>query len=325
MTEPNSHTEKPEDEPIYDDELLRRGLRCDRCQYKMLKICSDNKDTTTWNEWREQHPEKEILLEGADLENAHLNGANLENAHLKNANIINAHLEGATLTGASLHHAQFMGAIVDISTSMWKVKVDRWRVPGEGGFKNQPYTDFSGVALQNIIVDPSTKQLIEYNVRRKYWYKWMTEKNWYEVFRSEEDREERSLPGKWARWLMVRPFLWTTDYGLLTGRIIITLFGLAFGFALVYWLWPSCLMVNCTIRDIGFWHALYFSVVTMTTLGFGDMYANAQSIWGHILLTIQVILGYVLLGALITRFAVLFTAGGPAGKFADEEKEDDGK
>ena len=64
---------------------------------------------------------------------------------------------------------------------------------------------------------------------------------------------------------------------------------------------------------------IYFSVVTMTTLGFGDMYANAQSIWGHLLLTIQVILGYVLLGALVTRFAVLFTAGGPAGKFSNEQ------
>jgi hypothetical protein len=34
---------------------------------------------------------------------------------------------------------------------------------------------------------------------------------------------------------------------------------------------------------------------------------------------LQVILGYVLLGALVTRFAVLFTAGGPAGRFADEK------
>ena len=67
----------------------------------------------------------------------------------------------------------------------------------------------------------------------------------------------------------------------------------------------------------------------MTILGLGDMYANAHSLirglFGHALLAFQVILGYVLLGALITRFAVLFTAGGPAGKFADEEKEDDGK
>jgi hypothetical protein len=66
--------------------------------------------------------------------------------------------------------------------------------------------------------------------------------------------------------------------------------------------------------------AVYFSVVTMTTLGFGDMHANCQSFWGHLLLTAQVILGYVLLGALVTRFAVLFTAGGPAGRFADDER-----
>jgi hypothetical protein len=65
--------------------------------------------------------------------------------------------------------------------------------------------------------------------------------------------------------------------------------------------------------------AVYFSVVTMTTLGFGDLYANPLRIAGHILLAIQVILGYVLLGALITRFAVLFTAGGPAGKFAKKK------
>ena len=57
----------------------------------------------------------------------------------------------------------------------------------------------------------------------------------------------------------------------------------------------------------------------MTTLGFGDIAANPDSWTGQTLLMIQVILGYVLLGALVTRFAVLFTAGGPAGKFADEK------
>ena len=36
------------------------------------------------------------------------------------------------------------------------------------------------------------------------------------------------------------------------------------------------------------------------------------------LLMAQVLLGYVLLAALVTRFAVLFTAGGPAGDFSDE-------
>ena len=50
------------------------------------------------------------------------------------------------------------------------------------------------------------------------------------------------------------------------------------------------------------------------TLGFGDMYANKGSIAGHVILAVEVILGYVLLGALVSRFAVLFTAGGSAGQ-----------
>ena len=79
-------------------------------------------------------------------------------------------------------------------------------------------------------------------------------------------------------------------------------------------------MVNREVGDIrGLWHAFYFSVVTMTTLGFGDIAANPDSWAGQTLLMAQVILGYVLLGALVTGFAVLFTAGGPAGKFADEQ------
>jgi hypothetical protein len=36
---------------------------------------------------------------------------------------------------------------------------------------------------------------------------------------------------------------------------------------------------------------------------------------------VQVILVYALLGTLVTRFAVLFMAGGPAGKFANEQED----
>jgi len=42
----------------------------------------------------------------------------------------------------------------------------------------------------------------------------------------------------------------------------------------------------------------------------------------HKILALQVISGYTLLRALVTRFAVLFTAGGPAGEFADEKEEE---
>ncbi|MCP4967443.1 MAG: two pore domain potassium channel family protein, partial [bacterium] len=47
--------------------------------------------------------------------------------------------------------------------------------------------------------------------------------------------------------------------------------------------------------------AVYFSVVTLTTLGFGDIHAGN---WvGSIVVMFEVILGYVMLGLLISILA----------------------
>ena len=79
---------------------------------------------------------------------------------------------------------------------------------------------------------------------------------------------------------------------------------------------------NPTLSRLTFFRALYFSIVTTTTLGFGDIYAQPGSIWGHILLSFQVILGYVILGALVTCLGILYNSDGPAGKYADEIERD---
>ena len=56
--------------------------------------------------------------------------------------------------------------------------------------------------------------------------------------------------------------------------------------------------------------SIYFSIVTMTTLGFGDITVNPASYIGHVIVSIQVILGYIGLGALITRIGTLFNSAG---------------
>jgi hypothetical protein len=251
----------------------------------------------------------EARLQGAHLHRAHLEGVNLRFAHLESAGFSLAHLEGAQLIAAQMANALLQAATVDGSTLIWKCEVNRRSSKQDG-------TDFSGVGLNNARIDPGTKQLLEYNIRRMNW------EDWY----------KQHLFLTWP----VRLFWSLSDYGLSTWRIIIWFFGLAAFFATIYancacW-WPGGIVSNLTVEPHSpIWHyflllllrPIYFSVVTMTTLGFGDMYANTQSIWGHVLLTVQVILGYVLLGALVTRFAVLFTAGGPAGRFADETNKKD--
>jgi hypothetical protein len=145
-------------------------------------------------------------------------------------------------------------------------------------------------------------QFNQENIRRLNW------KDWYKKHR-------------FLQW-PVKLFWSISNYGISTLRIMAWFFGLAIAFAVIYSLCHSCVMVNGEVGDIrGFVHALYFSVVTMTTLGFGDIAANPDSWPGQVVLMVQVILGYVLLGALVTRLAVLFTSDGPAGSFTPMDKE----
>lgn len=54
-------------------------------------------------------------------------------------------------------------------------------------------------------------------------------------------------------------------------------------------------------EQIEWYDALYFSIVTFTTLGFGDIVAS--NILARIIVMIEVILGYIMLGGLISILA----------------------
>jgi uncharacterized protein YjbI with pentapeptide repeats len=341
-----------------------QSRRCNKWQSKYLKLCSreGDKGITRFNDWHRKHFNKEIELEGEDFSHLYLKGielgwghpgdpkrhvirlgyfgkvylkgtgftaSNLQSASFSLANLedtsfVDARLEGAHFEKCNLKKASFLHATVDGATLFWECEINKYRRKGD-------FTDFSGVALDSTRIDHSTKQLLEYNIRRKNWDKWFRGENAKKQFGKIETKPERWIrkgrtTARLVLTLPIRWFLSISSYGIRTWPIAVWFIVFAYVFALLYWLWPNTVMVNCCVGDIrGFWHALYFSVVTMTTLGFGDIAANPDSWAGQTLLMIQVILGYVLLGALVTRFAVLFTAGGPAGKFADEKEKEDEK
>ena len=257
-----------------------------------------------------------VNLESANLQSANLQGAFIHLANIRGAGLVKANLQDASLVGANLQNAKlreanliganFEIAVVDGGTLLWKCKVNRYFK------KNKCFTNFEGVGLDGVGIDPGTKQLLEYNIRRKNWDEWY---------------KEHSI----LKWL-VRLFWWVSDYGISTPRIITVFLVSALAFAIVYYLWGiisppgivDYLFVDGNGVKITGWlvliRAVHFSVVIMT-VGFTNMHANAHSLWAHILVGLQMILGFVLLGALVTRFAVLFTAGGPAGRFADEKEK----
>jgi hypothetical protein len=167
-------------------------------------------------------------------------------------------------------------------------------------------TDFTGVGLDSARIDPGLKEALKDNIREKRWKEWLCKGLWW----------QRLLKN-----LSVRIFWMITNFGKSTKSLICWFFGFALAFAVIYFILELCnngvifnLRVVCHPWYYTAIRAFYFSIVTMTTLGFGDMYAVVNGVVGHLLIILQVILGYILLGALITRFGILFVGTGPSDK-----------
>ena len=57
-----------------------------------------------WNAWRQDSPEEQPNLEGADLGGADLRGAHLRDADLRDADLGGAHLQGADEHAGAARH-----------------------------------------------------------------------------------------------------------------------------------------------------------------------------------------------------------------------------
>lgn len=104
---------------------------------------------------------------------------------------------------------------------------------------------------------------------------------------------------------------WSSDYGRSLGLWAFWSLFFAFLFALAYMPRPTW-MQDWTPRfhqttgaysgePLTFWNCFYFSIVTFTTLGFGDVVAD--NALARFLVTLEVIFGYLMLGGLISIFA----------------------
>lgn len=273
-----------------------------------------------------------IHLEGADLRDTYMEDVYFECAYMQGADFRGAFMEGAELRHCKMEHANLEGArlggtcivLSDFrSASFRDVHVNGKTRITKSRANHQ--TDFTNVSLDACLIDAGLKQDLEYARRRIGWESWYRSVEFNRV-----PYEKNSRVFKWAIRHLVAIFWLMSDYGRSEVSILKSFFGWSIVFALIYWIGGDG-MVHGLIPadaagnplDVPYWmqpaRALYFSLVTMTTLGFGDMHADPGSICGYLFVTLEVLMGYVLLGALVTRLSVLFTAGGPAGDMEIEE------
>jgi len=205
-------------------------------------------------------------LTQADLEHANLSCANLHHARLREAKLLfcdltETDLRFAELSLSSVHKANFSNA---------DLRHARLRMMSH--FKT---ANWLGVDIRDVNFSGA------YLMRRE-----IIDQNFIKEFRSYNQISK----------ILYYPWLWTCDCGRSMFRwcccigILLLIFTALYHFVGIdYGPYPTKIS------------PLYFSVVTLTTLGFGD--AVPQTIGGQIVVMLEVSTGYIMLGGLLSIFS----------------------
>ena len=212
-----------------------------------------------------------INLEHATLTQANLKHANLSCANLHHCRMREADLTKADLTEADLRQAEL--SLADIhKTNFSNADLRHARLRMMRHFKSASWI---GVDIRDVNFSGA------YLLRRE-----IVDQNFIKEFR---------LYNRISS-ILYYPWLWSCDCGrsmlrwcccigilLLTFSYFYTLVGIDYGS------YPTKIS------------PLYFSVVTLTTLGFGDVAPN--SIGGQVIVILEVLTGYIMLGGLLSIFS----------------------
>lgn len=198
---------------------------------------------------------------GADLRAADLSGARLLDVDLRRATLERATLRGADLSGSKLDHADFTD-----------VNLERARLRDVRGYGSATW-----IGVEVLDVDFTRAHLLRRTI--------LDENYLHEFAHASSTRH----------WLFV---LWrlTSDCGRSLWRWSMVSLFVAVFFAVGY----TFVGIDYGDHETAL-SPLYFSVVTLTTLGYGDVVPASAA--AQLLVMSEVILGHVMLGGLLSIFA----------------------
>lgn len=213
----------------------------------------------------------------ASLKKASFGGARLENADLRLADLEEANIQKADLSFTDFTRANLRGADLSESDVFQAIFV---------------YTNLSGSRLKRIQrferanwigADITDIDLHGAHLVRRF----IMDENYLHEFRSKSKFSEFLYRIWWLTSDCGRSFLrWAGWTGL-----VVVLFAFLFGLV----------DIQYGLHDSSFLTRLYYSVVTLTTLGYGDIVPLSAT--GKVLVILEVILGYLTLGGLISILA----------------------
>ncbi len=210
-------------------------------------------------------------LAGATLSQSKLHDADLRTANLEGARLREADLTGANLTRADLRASDFEGAELS-SADFLDADLRAARLKNVDGYERATWI---GADIRDVDFCGA------YMVRRH-----IMDENFLYEFRRRSRLSEVMYRIWWA----------TSDCGRSFTRWALWVVFVAAVFAGLY------ALVDIDYGDYQTWLSpFYYSVVTMTTLGYGDVLPASGP--AQVVAMVEVILGYVALGGLLSIFA----------------------
>lgn len=215
-------------------------------------------------------------LLGADLRNALVSGADLTAADLRQTCLEAARLREADLSGADLSRANLRGAEL-AAASVRRARFDQADLRGSSLEGLRGFRQASWIGVHILDIDFSGAYLCR---------RFIQDQNYLEEFKRQ---------GRWARVLHALWWL-SSDCGRSLARWSAWTAAIVVSFAGVY-----------RFVDVDFGpyptslSSLYYSVVTLTTLGYGDVLPRSPA--AQVVAMVEVVLGYVMLGGLLSIFS----------------------
>ena len=226
---------------------------------------------------------------GAYLAGTDLTGTDLRGAHLQGANLTDANMTGARLSDAVLSEANLTRAIVT-KAGLRNVTLDRANVTD---LQYRPVSTMRGnyLGIRGIESCFGNAQFVRDAKDQDYLDTFERS-----IEQTEQPARRRVKRAAFAAWGLI-------DYGRSLTRLAGYALIVALAFGLIYWLdrelgWGLLDYANSADSALT---PFYYSVVTYTTLGFGDIVPENAA--GEVVVVAEVITGYITLGMLLAILA----------------------
>jgi uncharacterized protein YjbI with pentapeptide repeats len=250
---------------------------------------------------------REAKLIGADLGSADLSGSDLAEADLSDADVSGANLENATLWKSNLSRARMPSAYMKEANLRWASLQEANLNDAELSESDLSHSNLSGTNLSDANVTGARIGGVQWSSRKMrgnyYGIRGVDSCYGNALFkRAAADQDFLdTLENRWrGSWRMILFWAWgLLDYGRSLWRVWAFGAGFVILFGAIFSHWRHLLNYDNSANTP--FSPFYFSIVTFTTLGFGDVRPN--NLVGEILASSEVMIGYITLGLLVSVLA----------------------